>query len=32
MKVLKTAVDDGKLDAQREVDYYLDHIAAEKLV
>ncbi len=32
MKVLKAAVDDGTLDAQREADYYLDHLAAQKLV
>jgi hypothetical protein len=32
MKVLKERVDRGDLEAQRDNDYYLDHIAAEGLV
>ena len=28
MRVLKTAVEDGTLEAQREADYYLDHLVA----
>ena len=32
MKVLKAAVEEGRLDAQREASYYLDWLVAEKLV
>lgn len=32
MKLLKAAVEDGRLDAQREAAYYLDYLVAEKLV
>ncbi len=32
MKVLKAAVEDGRLDAQREASYYLDWLVAERLV
>ena len=32
MKVLKDRVDNGDLEAQRDNDYYLEYLAAEKLV
>ncbi len=32
MKMLKSAVEDGRIDAQREADYYLDWVVAEKLI
>jgi len=32
MKVLKSAVEEGRIDAQREADYYLDWVVAEKLI
>ncbi len=32
MKHLKAAVEDGRLDAQREAPYYLDHLVAEGLI
>ena len=32
MRALKTAVEEGRLDAQREASYYLDHLVAEHLV
>jgi hypothetical protein len=32
MKVLKDRVDNGDLEAQRDNDYYLDHLLAEGLV
>jgi hypothetical protein len=32
MKLLKAAVDDGRIDAQREAGYYLDYLVAERLI
>jgi poly(A) polymerase len=32
MRALKTAVEEGRLDAQREASYYLDHLVAEGLI
>lgn len=32
MKVLKAAVEDGRIDAQREAAYYLDYVVAEGLI
>jgi len=32
MKRLKAAVDDGRIDAQREASYYLDYVVAEGLI